>query len=189
LCPALTQIGRSDLAWQLLLTDTYPSWLFEVKNGATTMWERWDGWTPDKGFQASSMNSFNHYSFGAVGYWLYTGAAGIQVDEASPGYKHFILAPQFTDKVAYVKASLDSPYGKIFSYWHAEGDQMVYDVTVPPNSSATLRLPVSYRDVTMDGKPFPVHTGIAQVPGSQPSTVVPLVAGAYKFAFSKALLK
>ncbi len=89
------------------------------------------------------MNSFNHYSFGAVGYWFYTGAAGIQLDDASPGYKHFFLAPQFTNRLTYVKATLDSPYGKISSYWHVEGDQMIYDVTVPPNSSATLEPAVS----------------------------------------------
>ena len=99
ICPTLTQIGRSDLAWQLVLTNTYPSWLFSVKNGATTIWERWDGWTPERGFQDSSMNSFNHYSLGSVGAWLYSGAAGIQPDDASPGYKHFFLAPQFTTRL------------------------------------------------------------------------------------------
>src|SRR4029079_9233820 len=95
----LSSIGRSDLAYQLLLTDTYPSWLFEVKHGATTMWERWDGWTPDSGFQASSMNSFNHYSFGAVGKWLYVGAGGIELDEQHPGFKKFNLKPQFTSRL------------------------------------------------------------------------------------------
>ncbi len=179
--PMLTQIGRPDLAWKLLLTDTYPSWLFSVKNGATTIWERWEAWTPEKGFQASSMNSFNHYSFGAVGYWLYTGAAGIQPDEASPGYKHFFLAPQFTDRVAYVKASYVSPYGKISSYWHAEGDQMVYDATVPPNSSATLNLPVPPQSVKESGQPIAVNSGT--------TTSLPLGAGTYHFSFAKQLLK
>jgi alpha-L-rhamnosidase len=141
ICPTLTQIGRSDLAWELVLTNTYPSWLFSVKNGATTIWERWDGWTPEHGFQDSSMNSFNHYSLGSVGTWLYSGAAGIRPDDASPGYKHFILAPQFTTRLAHVKATFDSPYGVIASGWQVERDQIVYDVKIPPNSSATLELP------------------------------------------------
>ncbi len=140
ICPALTQIGRSGLAWNLVLTDTYPSWLFSVKNGATTIWERWDGWTPERGFQDSSMNSFNHYSLGAIGAWLYSGAAGIQPD-ASPGYKHFSLAPQFTTRLTYLKATFDSPYGIISSSWRVEKNEILYDVTIPPNSSGTLELP------------------------------------------------
>src|ERR1019366_7535858 len=138
LCPVLSKIGRSDLAWRLVFTDTYPSWLFSIRNGATTIWERWDGWTPDKGFQASSMNSFNHYSFGAIGYWFYTGAAGIQPDEAHPGYKHFTLAPQFTSRLTHLNVTLDTLYGVIASHWHTEKDQLVYDVTVPPNTTADL---------------------------------------------------
>lgn len=87
------------------------------------------------------MNSFNHYSLGAVGTWLYSGAAGIRPDDASPGYKHFFLAPQFTTRLAHVKATFNSPYGTIASGWRAERDQIVYDITIPPNSSATLELP------------------------------------------------
>lgn len=141
ICPTLTQIGRSDLAWQLVLTDTYPSWLFSVKNGATTIWERWDGWTPEHGFQDSAMNSFNHYSLGSVGAWLYSGAAGIQPDESRPGYKHFFLQPQFTKRLSHVKASLDSPYGLIRCAWERKGDQIALMLTVPPNTTATLGLP------------------------------------------------
>jgi alpha-L-rhamnosidase len=141
ICPTLSQIGRPDLAWELLLTNTWPSWLFSVKNGATTIWERWDGWTPEKGFQDSSMNSFNHYSLGSVGAWLYSGAAGIQLDDSAPGYKHFFLAPQFTTRLKYVRATLDTPYGVIASSWRNQGGQILYDVTVPPNTSATIVLP------------------------------------------------
>jgi alpha-L-rhamnosidase len=163
--PALTHLGRSDLAYQLLFTDTYPSWLYTIRQGATTMWERWDGYTPENGFQASSMNSFNHYSFGSVGLWLYSGAAGIQVDPAKPGYQHFMLAPQLTSRMTYVKATMDTPYGVISSYWHKEGGQYLYDVIVPPNTTATLTLPVvpaGYPKVGVDS--------------------VALVAGKYEFA-------
>ena len=143
ICPTLEQIGRPDLAWELLLTNTWPSWLFSVKNGATTIWERWDGWTPEKGFQDSSMNSFNHYSLGSVGAWLYSGAAGIQPDDTAPGYKRFVLAPQITDRLEYVRATLDTPYGIIVSSWRNKGDYVFYDITIPPNTSATLVLPGS----------------------------------------------
>jgi alpha-L-rhamnosidase len=140
ICPTLAQIGRSDLAWQLVFADTYPSWLFSVKNGATTIWERWDGWTPERGFQDSSMNSFNHYSLGSVGAWFYSGAAGIQLDESRPGYKHFFLRPQFTTRLSYLKTSLDSPYGMIRSAWERSGDRFTLKLTVPPNTTATLEL-------------------------------------------------
>lgn len=178
LCPVLTQIGRPDLAWRLVFTDTYPSWLFSIRNGATTIWERWDGWTPEKGFQASSMNSFNHYSFGAIGYWFFTGAAGITPDDAHPGYKHFTLAPQFTSRLTHLKASLDTPYGVIVSHWHAEGDQLVYDVTVPPNTTADLVLPAA---LGKSGQPTATS-------GGTPATSQRLTAGTHHFAFARQLV-
>jgi alpha-L-rhamnosidase len=141
ICPTLTDIGRSDLAWKLVLNDQYPSWLFSVRNGATTIWERWDGWTPDRGFEDPAMNSFNHYSLGSVGAWLYSGAAGIRLDPDHPGYKRFILAPQFTDRLDFLSASVDSPYGVISASWRKDGGNWTYSVTVPPNTSATLVLP------------------------------------------------
>jgi alpha-L-rhamnosidase len=179
--PALTSIGRSDLAWRLVLTDTYPSWLFTVKHGATTIWERWDGWTPEKGFEASSMNSFNHYSMGSVGAWFYSGAAGIKLEPAHPGYKHFTFAPQFTSRLDYVKASLESPYGTIKSAWHKEGEKMVYEVTVPPNSSAEVKLPVTASAVLVNGKAMENQSGA--------TTEIPLVAGAWRVEFPKAAVE
>jgi alpha-L-rhamnosidase len=181
ICPTLTQIGRSDLAWQLVLTNTYPSWLFSVKNGATTIWERWDGWTPERGFQDSSMNSFNHYSLGAVGAWLYSGAAGIQLDDSNPGYKHFLLAPQFTARLSHVKASLDSPYGRISSGWHFEKDELIYGVTIPPNSSAVLTLPVPPQDVRQSGEPLRES--------GEPVTKLSLRAGTYHFSMPRRLVR
>jgi alpha-L-rhamnosidase len=154
--PTLCAIGRSDLAFKLLLTDTYPSWLFTIRQGATTIWERWDGYTPERGFQASSMNSFNHYSLGSVGLWLYSGPGGICIDEDHPGFKHFFLKPQFSTKFSSFSAALDSPYGRISSGWKMDGARMVYAVTVPPNSSATVILPTRTddgSDITLRGAP------------------------------------
>ncbi|HHY86331.1 MAG TPA: family 78 glycoside hydrolase catalytic domain [Verrucomicrobia bacterium] len=180
LCPALTAIGRADLAWKLVLTDSYPSWLFSVKNGATTIWERWDGWTPERGFQDPAMNSFNHYSFGAVGEWLFGGAAGIQPDNAQPGYKHSYLRPQFTSQIEWVKATQHSPYGEIRSHWRAQGEEIVYDVTIPPNSSATMELPVPPEVVRASGR-----EQILSEPGR---TRVKLGSGSYRFAFPRSAL-
>jgi len=182
LCPVLTQIGRADLAWRLVFTDTYPSWLFSIRNGATTIWERWDGWTPEKGFQASSMNSFNHYSFGAIGAWFYTGAAGILPDDAHPGYKHCTLAPQFTSRLTHLNATLDTPYGTIASRWHVEADQLIYEATIPPNTTADLRLPVAPAKILLAGK------SLASASAANATTSRPLVAGTYRFSFPRAFL-
>jgi alpha-L-rhamnosidase len=181
ICPGLTQLNRSDLAWQLVLNDAYPSWLFPVKNGATTIWERWDGWTPEHGFQDPAMNSFNHYSLGSVGEWLYSGAAGIELDETHPGYKQFSLAPQFTPRLSGLKASVDSPYGVISSAWHTDRDQILYDATIPPNSSAMLMLPFSPDNVRQSGTPVS-NAGAA-------ATRLPLAAGTYHFSFPRQLIK
>ena len=183
LCPVLSKVGRSDLAWRLVFTDTYPSWLFSIRNGATTIWERWDGWTPDKGFQASSMNSFNHYSFGAIGYWFYTGAAGIRLDDAQPGYKHFTLAPQFTSRLTHLNVTLDTPFGVIASHWRTEGEQIIYDVTVPANTTADLVLPVAPAKILLAGKP------LAAAGAAAATTQLPLAAGTYRFSFPRELLK
>ena len=177
--PTLTALGRSDLAFQLLLTDTYPSWLFTVKEGATTIWERWDGYTPQRGFQASSMNSFNHYSLGAVGKWLYCGAGGIGIDEDHPGFKHFFLDPQFSTKFTSFKAMFNSPYGMISSAWHFESDQLIYDVQVPPNTTATLTLPASGSDLIARGAPV----------GQSENGNWTLAAGSYEFSFAASHIK
>lgn len=179
----LGQHGRSDEAYKLLLTDSYPSWLYEVKNGATTMWERWDGWTETGGFQASSMNSFNHYSFGGVGRWMYEGMIGITLDESHPGYQQFLLQPEFSSALTYAKGSIESPYGKISSSWRVEGDNLHYDVTVPPNSSAVMTLPVSAANLKSTGAP----TG--KMDEKEGQVTVALSAGTYHFTMPKSVAK
>jgi alpha-L-rhamnosidase len=175
--PALSHIGRSDLAYDLLFQDTYPSWLYTIRQGATTMWERWDGYTPETGFQASSMNSFNHYSFGSVGRWLYSGVGGIEQDEAHPGYKAFGLVPQVSSKLNFAKTTMETPYGMIVSAWHRDGEQFVYEATVPANSTATLTLPAAGADLKTTGE-APVDMKV-----SGTSTVMSLPAGKYAFSF------
>lgn len=133
LCPVLTRFGRTDLAYKLLFNDAYPSWLFPVKNGATTMWERWNSWTP-QGFGEAGMNSFNHYAYGAIGEWLYATVAGIS--ELAPAFKRILLRPQPHARLTHASASLESPYGKISSAWKRTRTTFTWTVTVPPNTTA-----------------------------------------------------
>jgi len=139
---ALSSNGHHEEAYKLLQQKTYPSWLYPVINGATTIWERLNSYTLENGFGGNnSMNSFNHYAFGAVGSWMYNYVIGIQRDE--PGFKKFILTPtpDPTGEMTWVKGHYDSMYGKIESGWTIDGDTMIYDITVPPNTSAKLFLP------------------------------------------------
>jgi len=142
LLPLLSGLGRDDTAYRLLLQDTYPSWLFSIAHGATTIWERWDGWTPDNGFQDPSMNSFNHYSLGSVGEWLYRFAAGLEADPAHPGFKHFFVRPRPGSGLSYCFASLDTGYGTASSGWERdEAGRLTVKAVVPPNTEATVLLP------------------------------------------------
>jgi alpha-L-rhamnosidase len=140
LCHVLSRFGYDSVAYDLLFQDTYPSWLYPVKMGATTIWERWDGMRPDKTFQDVGMNSFNHYAYGAIGEWMYTRMAGIDTDPVSPGYKHFFLRPVPTAKLDSCAAVYESPYGKIHSSWKKESNNYQYRFRIPANSSATIVL-------------------------------------------------
>ena len=144
LCPVLSRFGRTDIAYKLLFNETYPSWLYPVKNGATTMWERWNSWTPDKGFGEVGMNSFNHYAYGAIGEWLYSTVAGIS--ELAPGFKRILLRPQPHEKLTHAGATLNSPYGKISSAWKRTRSTFTWTVVVPPNTTATAVPPAASLD-------------------------------------------
>jgi len=122
-----------------LLQKTYPSWLYPVTAGATTIWERWDGIKPDSSFEESSMNSFNHYSYGAIGDWMYSNIAGIQA--SSPGYKRILIKPVLGGGITWTKASHMSPYGVISVNWDITGNAFKIDVTIPPNTTAEIDVP------------------------------------------------
>lgn len=141
LLPALTDIGRSDLAYRLLLSEDYPSWLYQVRNGATTIWERWDGWRSDAGFQDPGMNSFNHYAFGSVAEWLVTSVAGIAVDPVRPGYEHVLFRPQVDGPVGAARARLRTIRGEVAISWRRAADRLDVAVEIPANAGATLTLP------------------------------------------------
>lgn len=140
---ALSANGHHEEAYRLLTQKTYPSWLYSVANGASTIWERLNSFTQENGFGGNnSMNSFNHYSFGAVAAWMYTRSLGIERDENSPGFKHFILqpTPDPTGKISFAKGFVETMYGKISSEWKKEGNKMSYHFRIPANTSAQLRL-------------------------------------------------
>ena len=134
LLPALSSTGHTDQAYKLLLSKEYPSWGFEVVNGANTIWERWNSYIKDKGFENNAgMNSFNHYAFGAVNEWLFGNAAGIKLQ--TPGYKTFIIKPEIAKEgINYVNAVYHSINGEIKSAWKKQKDLLVVDVSVPVNT-------------------------------------------------------
>ena len=141
---ALSENGRSDMAYRLLQQTTYPSWLYPVTQGATSIWERLDSYTKERGFGGNnSMNSFNHYSFGAVGQWLMAHSLGIDRDPSAPGFKHFVLRPEAdpTGQMTWAKGWYDTPYGRIESSWKRSGRKIEYEFTIPEGCSATLRIP------------------------------------------------
>jgi len=141
LCHVLTRFGYNNVAYDLLMQESYPSWLYPVKMGATTIWERWDGIKPNGTFQTPDMNSYNHYAYGAIGDWMYRNMAGINSDPTAPGYKKVVIAPKPGGKITAVSADLSSPYGTISSSWKIENGIFKLDVQVPANTTATVILP------------------------------------------------
>lgn len=173
----LSDNGYLDVAYTLLLQRTWPSWLYPVTKGATTIWERWDGWTDDKGFQDIGMNSFNHYAYGAIGAWLYAVVAGIEIDESNPAYKHIILQPRPGGGITWAKASLDSIHGRVSSYWRQEEFGFTWEVDVPPNTTATAYVPAtSGQSVRVNG----------EIEGERlvDSVKFELLSGSYRFEVS-----
>ncbi|MFP7159806.1 alpha-L-rhamnosidase C-terminal domain-containing protein, partial [Priestia aryabhattai] len=152
--PTLSDMGNDDLAYTLLLQDEMPSWLYSVKNGATTIWERWNSYSIEDSFGDSSMNSFNHYSYGAIAEWMYKYMAGISNDPENPGFQHFILQPTIDSKnrISWLDASYDSVYGKIKSKWNVQNGTFKYQATVPANTTATVILPAKSLKEVKEGE-------------------------------------
>ncbi len=185
LCPVLSRFGYLDVAYDLLNQDTYPSWLYPVKQGATTIWERWDGIKPDGEFQDEGMNSFNHYAYGAIGEWLYQVVAGLEVDPEAPGYKHSLIQPQPGGGLTSVRATLNSMYGQVVSAWELAEERFKLAVTVPANTRATVRLPAaSLEQVTESGGALPNTAGIERAYQDGDDVVVEVGSGQFEFAYS-----
>ena len=169
----LTEYGGLELAYKIVTNDTYPSWGYMIKNGATTIWELWNGDTANP-----AMNSRNHVMLlGDLVIWFYEDLAGIKNDPSSVGFKKILMEPVFPEKLTYVTASHVSPYGKIESSWKRNGDKLEWNIVIPVNTTATIKLPLKY-NVKVPHDP----TGIHSVKEHDGKLVVKLGSGKYTFA-------
>ncbi|WP_176084976.1 alpha-L-rhamnosidase [Martelella sp. HB161492] len=150
-CPVVADFISEERAVDLLLKDSYPSWGFSIRHGATTIWERWDGWTPENGFQSPAMNSFNHYAYGAVGEWIWARLAGIDWLETAPGYRGVLMRPVFDRRIGHVEAVYAARTGAVKSAWKLSGDAGEWHVTLPPGVFAQVELPAGLDAVRCDG--------------------------------------
>jgi alpha-L-rhamnosidase len=187
ICHVLTRHGYLDEAYLLLNRKEYPSWLYPVTQGATTIWERWDGQKPDGTFQDKSMNSFNHYAYGAIGDWMYRVMAGLDTDEAKPGFKHALVAPRPGGGFTHVKGSRRTPYGTLASEWRLADGRYEVAVTVPPNARATVRLPeAAAGSVSEGGRPLGDGNGVAGHRAEGGAVLVEVGSGTYRFTYPRA---
>ena len=181
LLPALTKTGHQDIAYRLLNNESYPSWGYEVASGATTMWERWDSLRPDGSFGDVGMNSFNHYAYGAVGDWMYQNIGGITATGA--GYKTFDIAPSVGGGLTHGKGTFESVFGTITSDWSTTESGLALAVTVPVNTTASVRIPAANQwSVTEGGEPLTPGDGITVE--SVENGMVTLSVGSGSYAFS-----
>jgi alpha-L-rhamnosidase len=141
LLPVLDRAGQLDLAYRLLLNRTYPSWGYSIDQGATSIWERWDGWTHDKGFQDPKMNSFNHYSLGSVGAWLFNRLLGIDLEPDVPGFAQFRIWPQPGGGITWARGRQDTVRGVISADWRIADGEFHLTVDVPVNTTAVVHQP------------------------------------------------
>lgn len=178
LCNVLSNFGHNDIAYKLYTQTEYPSWLFPVKQGATTMWERWNSYTIKEGFGDVGMNSFNHYAYGAIEEWIMSHNLGIQRDENRPGYKHILMQPKIDDTFSFVKGGFRSVYGDISSAWEIKPSGTEIEFTIPANTTATFTLPVSSMDnlKLKKGK-----KGVSSKSFDDGKAVYELKSGTYKF--------
>ena len=184
--PILTLAGRADVAYRLLLNEDYPSWLYPVVHGATTIWERWNGWTHEGGFFEPTMNSFNHYSLGSVGEWLYRHVAGIELDAEAPGFQRFVLRPYLGAGLDHARASYRTQFGKIESQWRLDGAGVEWEVRIPANSSAQVWIPAAGgAEVTEGGRALEEAEGLSEVRREGDGAVCRAGAGAYRFRSSR----
>jgi alpha-L-rhamnosidase len=173
-CHALSSHGCVQEAYELLLKDDFPSWLYQVRKGATTVWEHWDGIKTDGSMWSPNMNSFNHYAYGAIGEWLYRVVAGIEINEQAPGYKHSIIAPRIGGNLDWVKAQYRSIYGTVGVHWKLGTTPKTVElqVTIPANTSATIKLMDAAAVLEGDGQEFkPNESGFEAEVGSGHYTV------------------
>ena len=176
LLPALLKVGESQLAAALFLQEEVPGWLYQIKNGATTIWERWDAIQADGSIFEPAMNSYNHYAYGAVCQWLFESVAGFRPDPDAPGFRQIVFEPTIIPELSPVAAHHDSAAGRIEAGWSVEGSRVTYDIVVPSGASGVLVLDPAYKDAVVDGVPL-------DRPGPHQKSRSPLLAGRHKVVF------
>lgn len=180
LLPTLTDMGRSDLAYRLIQNTTYPSWGYSIEQGATTIWERWNSFSKDEGFGDVSMNSFNHYSLGSCGEWMFRSMLGIDSDGA--GFRKIAMKPELGEGIHWAKGHYDSICGRISSDWKRDGDIFRWKIVVPPNTTATLYVPaIDAASVLESGKLASKVSGITYLRMEENRAVFAVVSGTYEF--------
>lgn len=173
----LSAIGRNDVAYRLLQSEEFPSWGFTIRHGATSIWERWDGWTPEKGFQDPGMNSFAHYAFGAVYQWMVENIGGIRNE--APGYTRLVIAPHPGGTISWAKVGFIAPTGPVSVDWHIAGERMTVKIAIPANVSATIHLPGVRGEVLESGGIAARQPGLTRVSEG----VFAAGSGSYEFSY------
>jgi alpha-L-rhamnosidase len=181
LAPVLTRYGHAGLAARMVQQPTYPGWGYQIRQGATTLWERWDSWTPERGFADASMNSFNHFAFGSVGEWLIRGVGGLDTDPSQPGFRRIIVHPRIGTGVREAATAYDSVRGPVSVHWKAESGRFRLDVSIPVNTTAIVTVPAGRpADVTESGKPLS-RIGVRAASSGRGETTVRIGSGTYHF--------
>ncbi|QCT01496.1 alpha-l-rhamnosidase [Paenibacillus algicola] len=185
LCHVLSRFGYDHLAYQLVFQKEFPSWLYAITKGATTIWEHWDGIKEDGSFWSDDMNSFNHYAYGAVGDWLYRTVAGIDTATSQPGYKHIIINPTFGSELNWVKASYESLYGTIRSEWSKQENGMEINIAIPPNTTAQVIFKGINRVEQLEegGSILPIMGGLLSWDCCEDHVALHLGSGNYSFRY------
>jgi alpha-L-rhamnosidase len=180
LAPVLEKIGRPDLMFGMLFKETYPSWFYSINQGATTMWERWNSYTHEDGFNPGGMNSFNHYAYGAIGQFMYERIAGIKA--LKPGYKEILIAPLTGGPLTSAEATYNSPYGKISSSWKIENGTFKLETTIPPNTTAKVVIRANTAEnLILDGIDFTENANVKLTLKTQNSFELEVQPGSYVF--------
>lgn len=184
----LVRGNQCDLAYKLLESHRMPSWLYSLDQGATTIWERWDGYVVGRGFQDPGMNSLNHWAFGAVGEWMWRNIAGIQPDPTQPGYKQFVIRPRPGGGVTWADGEYESVRGKIVSKWKVDGAKLNLHVSIPPNTVATVYAPapsgaaLNIAALTESGQPIATAKGVKLLREEDNCAVLSVESGEYDFS-------
>ena len=179
----LTREGEHNRAWQLVTNRTCPSWGFMIENGATTIWERWDGFVHGRGFQDPGMNSFNHWALGSVGEWMIRHLLGIQPDEDHPGYAQVIIHPRPPPELQWARGHYDSIRGRIRSEWVRDGNLFRLKIAVPANVLARVHLPTAHAEfVRESGRPLGEVSEVRLEGTREGQTVLRVGSGDYSFS-------